>query len=566
MKKKGLRIYIAISLVSSILLLSTSNVSAASITTVAPASIYGISYEGHVQNKGWMAAVTTTGEKTDITLASEAGTDGLGLRVEALKLTGTNLPAGASITYQAHVQNKGWMDAVTTTGNTAIAVAKEAGTDGLGLRVEAFKITLQGLPGYAVRYQTHVQNKGWMDAVQTDNAAAIATAAEAGTDGLGLRMEALRIELVKTATEKTAEVKAIDAVILAQSTKTTIDKIAAITAVNNVKDPIEIKILNDKIVLIDVGTSSAKGYVYNTETQNDLKVRSTPNLDSPSKPTNVIGYLYNYEKVVILDTVNDTSESVVWDKITYNNSVGYAYVSNAYIQTYTTPPDSVVNIATNITKQFETQTPNQIAGNFDGQGLSLGYLQWCIGQGALQPLLNRMVREYPSDMQTIFGTQNNAAVQKMILDTTSNQLAWAKGINDANSNIVEPWNSQFINLCKNPDFIKIETDAQVYMVKQAMIICDKYNLKTVRGFALAFDIVTQNGSISSDASSIINTALVGNPNMSEKSLLTVIANAVASGNSDVLSREKAITTGQGTVHEVTINLDKAYGLSDNTWR
>jgi len=115
-----------------------------------------------------------------------------------------------------------------------------------------------------------------------------------------------------------------------------------------------------------------RGYVYNPELQIDLKVRSAPDLNST-----IQGYLYNYDKIEILDTIVDTSGNV-WDKINFNNSS--AYISNAYIQLYTSPPDTVVNIAKNITKQFEVGTSNQIAGNFDGQGLSIGYLQWCIGQ------------------------------------------------------------------------------------------------------------------------------------------------------------------------------------------
>lgn len=217
-----------------------STVLAASATTTAPVSTYGISYEGHVQNIGWQKpAVTTTGDQTDINSVKEAGTDGQWLRVEALKISGTNLPAGASITYKAHVQNKGWMPAVSTTGNVAVEDAPEAGTDGLGLRVEAFKITLQGLPGYAVEYQTHVQNKGWMPAVQTVNGTDIENATEAGTDGLGLRMEAVRIELVKTATEKAAEITAIDAVNTAVTTETAETVAAARAAVSNVLDTVE---------------------------------------------------------------------------------------------------------------------------------------------------------------------------------------------------------------------------------------------------------------------------------------------------------------------------------------
>ena len=98
-----------------------------------------------------------------------------------------------------------------------------------------------------------------------------------------------------------------------------------------------------------------------------------------------------------------------------------------------------------------------------------------------------------------------------------------------------------------------------------MFICDQYDLKTVRGFALAFDIATQDGSISSDAKETIDTALMQTPNMTEKSLLGIIANAIAS-SPDILSREMAIVNGQGTVHSSILNLDTQYGLSDACWR
>ncbi len=112
---------------------------------------------------------------------------------------------------------------------------------------------------------------------------------------------------------------------------------------------------------------------------------------------------------------------------------------------------------------------------------------------------------------------------------------------------------------------------KLYYVKQAMLICDKYKLKTVRGFALAFDIAVQNGSISSDAAKIIDSALVQTPDMDEKTLLGVIANAVATDssgniNADVLSRKTAIVNGEGIVHGSLVDLDANYGLSDDSWR
>jgi len=311
-----------------------------------------------------------------------------------------------------------------------------------------------------------------------------------------------------------------------------------------------------------VTVNNKKGYVYNQEITTDLKIRSTASLSGT-----ILGQLYNYEKVEILGTSVDTSGNV-WDKINYNNSA--AYVFDPYIQHYTSPADNVVLIAKNITKQFEVGSNDQVAGNFDGQGLSLGDLQWCIRQGTLQPLLNRMDREYTSEMQSTFGT-NYTTLHAIILNSdVTKQLEWAIGINDTNNKIVAPWYSQFVSLSNNQDFIKIEEDAQVYTVKQAMIICDKYKLNTVRGFSLAFDIVNQNGGLSAEATKTIDIALVQTPNMTEKNLLEVIANAVADSSAnnseDIRSREMAIVNGQGTVHNITLNLDANYGLSDTNWR
>lgn len=342
----------------------------------------------------------------------------------------------------------------------------------------------------------------------------------------------------------------------------TVDNSGKVTAVGAGTAAITVTTVDGgKTAACNVTVNNKKGYVYNPELQIDLNVRSAPSLNGT-----ILGVMYNYQMIDILDTTVDAN-NIVWDKIPYNN--GFAYVSDAYIQHYTSPSDSIVNIASNITKTFEVGNSTLVTGNFDGEGLSLGYLQWCIGQGTLQPLLNRMDREYNTELKNIFGT-NYADLHNMTLDTLANQLKWADSINDSSNNIKEPWKSQFTALSNNQHFISIEKDAQVYTVKQAMIICDNYNLNTVRGFALAFDISTQNGSISSAAAKIINTALQQNPNMTEKALLGVIANAEADtsniNSEDVRAREMAIVNGQGTVHKTMLYLDRDYGLKDNLWR
>lgn len=316
-----------------------------------------------------------------------------------------------------------------------------------------------------------------------------------------------------------------------------------------------------KIASCTITVNNEMGYVHNTLVDTDLNVRASANLNGT-----ILGHLYNYVKIEILGTTVDASGNL-WDKINYNSSIAYVY--DPYIQHYTSPPENVVSIAVNITKKFEVDNTNQVAGNSDGQGLSLGYLQWCIRQGTLQPILNRMDREHNEEMKSIFGANYNI-MYNMTIDTLDNQIKWSIGINDSSNKISEPWNSMFVTLCNNVDFKNIEADAEVYTVKQAMFICDKYKLNTVRGFALAFDIANQNGSISSGAIKIIDDSIAKAPNMTEKSLLLVIANAVAdnseTGVEDTRVRKLAIVNGQGTVHGFILNLDDNYGLNDNYWR
>ncbi|OOM08188.1 clostridial hydrophobic W [Clostridium acetobutylicum] len=138
----------------------------------------GVSYTGHVENIGWQNPVGD---------GEEIGTDGKGLRVEALKLSLTNVPVGASIQYETHVQNIGWQ--------AWVADGQEAGTDGKGLRVEALKIKLKNMPGYSVQYRAHVQNIGWQEWV--------ADGQEIGTDGKGLRIEALEVKISKISNNST---------------------------------------------------------------------------------------------------------------------------------------------------------------------------------------------------------------------------------------------------------------------------------------------------------------------------------------------------------------------------
>lgn len=133
----------------------------------------GIAYRAHVQNIGWQKWMYD---------GETAGTTGKSLRVEAIKLYPYNLPAGATITARAHIQDIGWRSYnITSIGGTI-------GTSGMGKRLEAMTLTLNGVPGYEIEYRVHAQNVGWTKWMSQGEVA--------GTSGLSYRLEGVEIRIV----------------------------------------------------------------------------------------------------------------------------------------------------------------------------------------------------------------------------------------------------------------------------------------------------------------------------------------------------------------------------------
>ena len=139
--------------------------------SLPPASAFGVHYQAHVQERGWLGFVRDD---------AVAGTVGESLRMEAVQMGLDKAPAGTSICYEAHVQNKGWVGEVCD-GQTA-------GSVGEGLRMEAMRARLVNAPeGISVCYRAHVQDRGWLNEVFDGEIT--------GTIGESLRMEAVRIRI-----------------------------------------------------------------------------------------------------------------------------------------------------------------------------------------------------------------------------------------------------------------------------------------------------------------------------------------------------------------------------------
>lgn len=151
---------------------------------------------------------------------------------------------------------------------------------------------------------------------------------------------------------------------------------------------------------------------------------------------------------------------------------------------------SVIRKAIEITSWYEGGY-TALAGNTDGQFLSMGFLCWNFGQGTLQPLLERLFDEYPkvaADNLIAKGIWLHEAL------TMGYEREWAMQIQE-NNIIMDIWKVAFVNLCNTPEFRKIQDDAAQPYLDRAEIMCKDWQLETDRSFCLAFDICVQNGGL-----------------------------------------------------------------------
>lgn len=132
-----------------------------------------LTYSTHVQDLGWQE-YKKEGEIS--------GTEGLGLRLEALKISLNHPEYEGGIEYSTHIQNIGWQE---------YKKANElSGTEGQRLQLEAVKIRLTGelARHYDVYYRVHAANFGWLDWASNETIA--------GTINYEFQLEAIEIQMV----------------------------------------------------------------------------------------------------------------------------------------------------------------------------------------------------------------------------------------------------------------------------------------------------------------------------------------------------------------------------------
>jgi len=145
-----------------------------------------------------------------------------------------------------------------------------------------------------------------------------------------------------------------------------------------------------------------------------------------------------------------------------------------------------------------------LSGNFDGQGLSFGLVNWTIGTGSLQPLLRDLAKENPQRWNAVFGPdaarflavitptgsaaekeQHRFAIEQMNSSTLRNgKRVWA---------IREPWVAYFKRLSEDEAFRAIQIRYVRTLLARAEYFCRYFGLKSEAAFCFMFDAVSSHG-------------------------------------------------------------------------
>lgn len=200
-------------------------------------------------------------------------------------------------------------------------------------------------------------------------------------------------------------------------------------------------------------------------------------------------------------------------------------------------------------------------GNFDGQLLSWGPLQWNVGQRTLMPVLRDIRRRNPEKFERIMGDDFSAA-----LDDDQTFRSFVKQFVLSGNEVSDPWVSRFSTLSGTAEAQAAFVAASEPYQERARRLCEALGFQTERGYALCLDVAVQNGAPRQDHIDAFRKYMAeAKSPMAEWEMLKVFARIVALAANerwqrDVLSRKLTIAVGGGVVHGMYIDLDD-YGIS-----
>jgi hypothetical protein len=221
--------------------------------------------------------------------------------------------------------------------------------------------------------------------------------------------------------------------------------------------------------------------------------------------------------------------------------------------------------ALQVTASFEGHGFTLVQGNFDGAGLTWGVIGFTLLHGEIPAIVLDAQRRNPQLVRQAFGAKTDELLGVMRAPK-ARQLAFADSISlgASKARVAEPWKTAFRRFGELPAVQKLQLARVDVRWKAARDLAASLGLKTELGFALAFDIVVQNGSLKPAARTRIQRDVAAHPIHKERELRTIVANAVADHSNpafreDVRSRKLTLATGAGQVHGRTYIL-RNWGL------
>ncbi|CRK80281.1 hypothetical protein [Neobacillus massiliamazoniensis] len=142
------------------------------------------------------------------------------------------------------------------------------------------------------------------------------------------------------------------------------------------------------------------------------------------------------------------------------------------------------------------QAYSTVAGNFDGQGISFGILQFNLGQNTLEPLLEEYIRNYPRDFETIFGEEKSQTLKQILKESHNTQRKWATTISiPGQAHKLKPdWQQAFEQMGKTKENQQIQRKYALVYIELALGISQQLGIKSTQGLAFSFDQIVNDGS------------------------------------------------------------------------
>jgi hypothetical protein len=277
-----------------------------------------------------------------------------------------------------------------------------------------------------------------------------------------------------------------------------------------------------------------------------------------------------------------------------------------------------IALGLNISGSFEGGSGwKNITNNFDGQGLSLGLLNQCLGQGSLQPLMIKMRDRNPSVLRDEFGSAHLTSLLGMLskwegtakvadfeapvdegqgdedlrpdgrlsdLDmlpdgsdgigqqesASSDSVAWAKQTlyTDGGTTFQATWKKELQRMSADPAYVSIQIEAALSIHNKAMSYMKTLGLHELRSYLFLFDVNVQNGGLYSADITAYKAAFPAGSTASEttrlKKILAIrITHVIEKYKNDVNSRKLSIINGTGVVHGSSRNYPKEYCFANS---